>query len=75
MIKCKRGLFDAHEDSYSAFRGGRRRLYCEFSWRSDGIPIMIIEDLIIGWLALMAAKILRDWDDPPNDEDDDEKSS
>jgi hypothetical protein len=36
---------------------------------------MIIEDLIIGWLALMAAKILREWDEPPNDEDDDEKSS
>jgi hypothetical protein len=31
---------------------------------------MIIEDLIIGWLALMAAKILRDWDEPPKEDDD-----
>lgn len=36
---------------------------------------MIIEDLIIAWLALAAAKILREWDDPPNEEDDDEKCS
>ena len=37
---------------------------------------MFIEDLIIGWLALAAAKILREWDEPQNDEDDgDEKGS
>jgi hypothetical protein len=31
---------------------------------------MFIEDLIIGWLALAAAKILREWDEPQSGEDD-----
>jgi hypothetical protein len=30
---------------------------------------MFIEDLIIGWLALAAAKILREWDNPQNGDD------
>ena len=36
---------------------------------------MIIEDLIIGWLALAAAKILREWDEPPKDEDDENEKN
>ena len=36
---------------------------------------MIIEDLIIGWLALASAKILREWDEPQNGEDEEEAES